>query len=142
MRALLPPAPCAVCAVENAAYKCPKCEARYCSVKCCKEHKISSCLTAATPQLIEKDVGVTEDVKKEEEVDIDSRFKLLTEDSKRRLEENPRVQTVLKSKRLRQDLEKIDSGGQDRQRLLRLARSSPEFEQFVTLLLRTIGNDR
>lgn len=31
---------CGVCGMDDGKYKCPKCRLPYCSVKCCKEHKL------------------------------------------------------------------------------------------------------
>ena len=42
--AILPPAGCSVCKIvqenEPPKYKCPKCRASYCSVACCRKHKL------------------------------------------------------------------------------------------------------
>lgn len=32
---------CGVCGIDDGKYKCPKCRLPYCSVKCCKEHKLN-----------------------------------------------------------------------------------------------------
>ncbi|GFH50242.1 hypothetical protein CTEN210_06718 [Chaetoceros tenuissimus] len=39
---------CGVCGIDDGKYKCPKCRVPYCSVKCCKEHKLQ-CMNAASP---------------------------------------------------------------------------------------------
>ena len=39
---------CGVCGIDDGKYKCPKCRVPYCSVKCCKEHKLQ-CTNAAPP---------------------------------------------------------------------------------------------
>ncbi|KAJ2805181.1 Zinc finger HIT domain-containing protein 3 [Coemansia helicoidea] len=41
-------APCTVCG-EAAKYKCPACEARYCSVGCCRAHRAEGCMPQAQP---------------------------------------------------------------------------------------------
>ncbi|XP_012524444.2 zinc finger HIT domain-containing protein 3 [Monomorium pharaonis] len=34
---------CCVCGKDGASYKCPTCRAPYCSIGCCKEHKVQPC---------------------------------------------------------------------------------------------------
>ncbi|XP_020279017.1 zinc finger HIT domain-containing protein 3 [Pseudomyrmex gracilis] len=40
---------CCVCGKDVAPYKCPKCRQPYCSVACCKNHKIQPCTSPELP---------------------------------------------------------------------------------------------
>ena len=70
--------------------------------------------------------------------DGDTASSLLTDVQKQELLEDARLKSALRSKRLRDVLEDIDSAP-DRQQRLRAARMNPEFEQFVKQLLGTVG---
>ncbi|EGD80769.1 hypothetical protein PTSG_01357 [Salpingoeca rosetta] len=41
---------CGVCTEENPKYKCPRCELRYCSLKCYKQHKQVPCEPAPSTE--------------------------------------------------------------------------------------------
>ncbi|CAN0061610.1 unnamed protein product [Ectocarpus fasciculatus] len=123
---------CGICSSDNAAYRCPQCDTRYCSVPCCRDHKESCNKERSRDRSDDPSDNMGSEGK--EIAAGDTSFSLLTEAQKLKLLENDRLKSALRSKRLRDVLEDIDSAP-DRQKRLRVARMNPEFEEFVQQLL-------
>ena len=51
---------CGVCGIDDGKYKCPKCRVPYCSVKCCKEHKLQCTLKITTSSIDSNQTTITE----------------------------------------------------------------------------------
>jgi hypothetical protein len=128
---------CVVCQKENANYRCPCCRARYCSVTCCSTHK-TSC-----SQLDQKEKDANgeldnESLKKEAVTEScpkrEDSQRILTEAEKNKLKCSDALINQLKSKRLVDELLRIDTAD-DRQGELKKARNNPELESFMNLLL-------
>lgn len=119
---------CIVCRKAGSAYKCPKCNGPYCSVKCCQEHK---------PCHFDPENKRKAGVAFTQVEEIDS---LLREEQKAFLTESPWIHEMLKSKRLRQDINTVDSSV-DRQKTLKQFReNNPEFDAFVRKLVDELRN--
>ena len=127
---------CSVCSSDRASYRCPQCDTKYCSVSCCRVHK-ESCKKERSQDRSDKPPDGEGAVEKGK-TDGDTASSLLTDVQKQELLEDARLKSALRSKRLRDVLEDIDSAP-DRQQRLRAARMNPEFEQFVKQLLGTVG---
>jgi hypothetical protein len=140
---------CIACRAENAKYKCPKCRARYCSVACSKAHKenAEACEAmrafsntdklAIAPSTAETS-GVPLQGEEANKHDSSGQFRLLSEDEKQKLLSNEEITAAIRSKRLRDDLDTIDSA-KNRTAALRRARNNPEFEEFVQKMLKSIA---
>ena len=127
---------CTVCAEEKAAYKCPKCRGRYCSVACCAVHKLS-CSTAVAGS---NSYNQYELEQKSVENIPSHEYRLLTDQEKARLASSTDLRSRLKSKRLWADIIKIDSSN-DRQAALKKMRAKPEFEEFLQILRSTVSDE-
>jgi hypothetical protein len=125
---------CSQC-LNASKYKCPKkgCNARYCSVACCKEHK-NSC--AHIENIIDKNTTLVI-IESQNSDTRDSELNLLTDSQKETLKSSIKLNNVLKSKRLRECIVQIDSS-RNRQASLKAARKNPEFEEFIDTLLHEI----
>jgi hypothetical protein len=126
---------CDVCRAAAPRYKCPRCAARYCCVGCCRTHK-EACSAQAQTQAPEPAPAAPADTSPEgaggsaASQRFDDADRLLTDQHKAKLNENSDLRDVLRSKRLRDVLDAIDSAP-DRQKALRKARLDPAFEAFV-----------
>lgn len=146
---------CIVCLKEKANYRCPSCRERYCSVICCTRHK----LNCNNDKIInknnetneqqqeqeqqeehEKEEKVKHEEKKEEIKEMSNR--LLNEIEKNQIRHSKIINDMLKSKRLREQLLKIDSSDDNRQIELKKARKNEEFENFVNIILSVIEETR
>jgi zinc finger HIT domain-containing protein 3 len=123
---------CTVCDAQKAPYKCPKCRVKYCSVSCCSIHSKSCVATKPPIPTIEKKAECTLSTIQD---DDDT---LLSKNQKKKLQASVELRSKLKSKRLWKDICLVDTG-EDRQQALKRKRQSPEFEEFVQLLLHTVS---
>jgi hypothetical protein len=100
---------------------------------CCKTHK-ETCVPAAksTTKVI-----VTEELKPVVgfKGDNEKQYPTLTEEQKVNIFKSPELLSLLKSKRLRDDLLFIDSSDNRQETLGKMRRSNPEFESFVNNLM-------
>jgi hypothetical protein len=140
--------PCSVCDVSDGRYKCPQCRLAYCSVGCCKTHK-QSCGQKQTDTETETAVADSSSAKAHVSalippstatIDVfDSNdLAIITDLQKKQLSDCKEIRDILKSKRLRDKISEIDCSGNTRRTALKNARSNPEFEEFLDLMLRTI----
>ncbi len=122
---------CVVCSKVNSVYKCPQCSSLYCSVTCCRSHKLECGSTSATHSVNEsctslvanvitaidsaqagtKPIGAINYVNNDPLFVVDGDSSLLTDTQKQRLLASAELKTLLKSKRLRQHIDLIDLGG-------------------------------
>ncbi len=124
---------CVICQKENSAYKCPACKSHYCSLICCKTHK-ETCIPVAKVTTIPI---VTEELKPIVgfKGDNEKQFPTLTEQQKINIFKSPELLSLIKSKRLRADLQCIDTSKDRQEALGKMRRSNPEFEGFVNSLM-------
>mmetsp|Transcript_6282 Transcript_6282/g.10265 ORF Transcript_6282/g.10265 Transcript_6282/m.10265 type:complete len:201 (-) Transcript_6282:44-646(-) len=147
---------CGVCLIADSRYKCPKCRAPYCSVGCCKTHK-ETCsqlqLVKNTDNSNEHDnVSSTSEAARkthsssasapfmeDDSTELSSdQFHIITAQQKKQLSGCREVRDMLKSKRLRDKIAEIDGAGGARRAALKRARTNPEFEQFLDIMLRAV----
>jgi hypothetical protein len=125
---------CVVCQKEgvSAPYKCPRCRELYCSVACCKVHK-ETCGSDST----------NKEKKSDSQTDIVpqpfSEIVVLQPEQIKKLRDSAELRELLKSKRLRSDLEAIDTAT-DRVHALRKHRNNLEFEECAQLLLSIVSS--
>jgi len=145
-------APCSVCSTEDSKYKCPKgdCSAPYCSVKCCKIHKETTCGATTTkvvgtdekpgdaespPEVDKKGAQVKPRViSKRSDLEAKEGSTILTNEQLAKLSA---LKDVLKSKRLQEHIIGVD-GAADRSSALKKQRKNPEFEKFVQELVKVV----
>lgn len=127
---------CCVCQSKEPKYKCPKCLLPYCSVNCCKEHKLEKCVFQAP---------VTPIIKREERSIAPSNVPVqelvvLTEAQKERLRSSSKLRALLKNTRLQRHLSLINSERAERrqQKLKEIRENNPEFEEVVSLFLEAV----
>ena len=134
---------CIVCNVNKCSYKCPRCSAKYCSSKCCQVHKSSCATTLATTNVPSDDHDTTAsctDDRKESNYPDSASMLVLKPDEIEILRKSVVLKSMLQSKRLRNDIEAVDASGKHRlTNLKRLRQHKPEFDEFVTTMLREIG---
>lgn len=131
-----PAASCCVCQSKEPKYKCPKCLLPYCSVNCCKEHKLEKCVFQAP---------VTPIIKHEERPIVPSNVPaqelvVLTEAQKERLRSSSKLRALLKNTRLQRHLSLINDERAERrqQKLKEIRENNPEFEEVVSLFLEAV----
>ena len=120
---------CNVCKENDSKYRCPSCRMCYCSLQCSKIHK-----TECYPPIISADESKDN---KETNNDGDE-FILLSTEQKSDLINSNEIQDALKSTRLKNDLIAIDSA-KNRQSVLKRARNKPEFEEFISKILKVVN---
>eukprot|EP01036_Dinobryon_divergens_P026754 gene26754-35436_t len=145
-------------------YRCPvaKCIARYCSVACCKSHKIfahsavtvttadgedqsNNATTVASPEAVISDIQTEENISVQRPAGSTDGVIILTELQKDRLAHDSKIIQMLGSKRLRQQISLVDHGdngdghGDHRTKMLQTLRhSDAEFNSFIERLLETV----
>uniref|UniRef100_A0A0A9XE79 Zinc finger HIT domain-containing protein 3 n=1 Tax=Lygus hesperus TaxID=30085 RepID=A0A0A9XE79_LYGHE len=131
---------CVVCSKsDDVKYKCPTCKGPYCSVQCCKEHKLTNCTKsekishegssisdagAAVVQQRPKYIYETEDTVAIERLE--------------RLKDSRKLREMLGNPHLRQMLETIDRSG-DAAALIGEAMKEPIFTEMADECLRVIS---
>lgn len=136
---------CCIC-LGPSKYRCPKCPERYCSVKCCKEHKQIHVEAVASTNLDAKGADPAnatseEDshVKTQAVSSSEDTKTLLSDKQKGRLTSSSYIKDMLKSERLRKHIESIDQS-HDRGRALKKLRSNnKEFNEFVSKMVDLVG---
>jgi hypothetical protein len=154
---------CVVCGSQDLSkkYRCPKCRCRYCSLDCCRVHK-PVCPGKPADQDVSSTTatGVPRGVKRSAEDDALDELVVqravaflspspvgaqahekgwrLTEFQLRKLAQSSKLKSAYGNAKLQELIRSIDSDP-DREKALKLARAKPQFEEFVTLLLREIG---
>jgi zinc finger HIT domain-containing protein 3 len=142
---------CCVCQEAGGRYKCPKCRLPYCSVSCCRTHKEacgqqqlqaesdidikSSTTSPSTSAIVCPPPTIANDSSSNCSGSND--LDIITDLQKQQLANCKEVRDMLKSKRMRDKIAEIDGAGGARRDVLKKARSNPEFEGFVDLMLRT-----
>lgn len=132
---------CLVCNKSEAKYKCPTCKLRYCSVPCCKSHRMNSdnCIpntsdTSRRHMELISNVEISTNSTEQHELQLNA-----TQIQK--LSSSLYIKDMIQSKRLREDLIKIDSGN-DRLNILRLMRlKNTELNEFFVRLMEEISDD-
>lgn len=134
---------CSVCQKAGCSYKCPKCFSPYCSAGCWSTHK-TTCPALQTDELAKPSDDSTK--KKPEDKSAKDEKKIAQTDivilqpgEKAGLIRSTELRSLLKSKRLRDDISCIDSS-KDRQAALKAMRAkNPEFGAFVDILLDSVN---
>ena len=125
---------CIVCSKSGSKYKCPKCRDSYCSVACCKVHRdLCKEEEKSAPSKDEDDSKKNENgTKTLSGVDV------LSSQQMEKLSKDPYISKMLRSKRLREHINAIDSA-KDRAGALKTRRkSNVEFHTFAQKVLETI----
>ena len=142
---------CCICSKSGCSYKCPKCLSPYCSSACCTTHK-ESCSTfvlSATGDNAEKkhdeignQVALLTDMSADSVATVKSKateLVILQPTEKEGIVQSQELRSLLKSKRLRDDIALVDSS-KDRQAALKALRArNPEFNSFVDVLLTCVN---
>ena len=122
---------CTICSSPSSKYKCAKCRVPYCCVKCYSVHKEVCC------------AGEGQELRKSEEsttVAKDSRSEaIIPIEHLHALDKDADIQALLRSKRLAEHILMIDDAGDRPLALKRLRDSHPEFNGFVTSVLRIVN---
>jgi len=133
---------CSICQKAGCSYKCPKCLSPYCSAGCWATHK-TTCPALQTEESSKPSGDFrTQNIEvkdaKEEKKLAQSDIVILQPSEKAGLIRSTELRSLLKSKRLRDDISCIDSS-KDRQAALKAMRAkNPEFGAFVDVLLDSI----
>ncbi|KAF7988983.1 hypothetical protein HCN44_007293 [Aphidius gifuensis] len=93
---------CSVCETNNALYKCPACKTPYCSIECCKNHKLNKCETSiaddknnnSTDESLEKKFEYN--FPTEDTVPLDKLELLRSNDDVKQCLANPHVRDIIK----------------------------------------------
>ena len=140
---------CVICSVAESKYRCPACRSLYCSVACSKAHKASGECTkvegAVRPPPVPCTVtpssgaaaAVVATVPRPVARPEEALTEFLSAAQKSALAADEDVRGLVRSKRLRDQLERVNSAP-DRQAELKKARLIPEFEKFVSKMLHAI----
>ena len=119
-----------MCTSENAKYKCPKCMDKYCSVTCCKHHKVAC---------VGSDTSFKTKVSASNE---GNESLLLKPEHIKLLNESTWLRSILGSKRLQDDVMAVETSGNRQSALKKLRSKNTEFENFVSQLLKEIGHNQ
>ena len=132
---------CSVCQQVGNKYKCPKCRAIYCSMACNTVHKTCCQPTTSSP------AGTST-----EEQPLDNKTRRstfttnntttthvkLSNEALQLLSKSTSLQKALQSKRLREDILKVETASNRQVALKKLRIQNPEFEEFVQSLVRVV----
>jgi hypothetical protein len=136
---------CVVCQKVNSSYKCPKCLSPYCCSGCWATHKQSCAaqLVANAVDSVAVDIlAPVAPVESMRTISKDQKAAILLPEQREGLRKSKELRSLLKSKRLRDDITCIDSSA-DRQATLKAMRTkNPEFNQFVDLLLKSVSDNK
>ena len=129
---------CVVCQEASNKYKCPKCKAIYCSVKCYKVHKEQDCQRGTPGQSNSSDAPDT-NIDTEEKVMVDEDLpKVLSTQQLNKLSSSSYIKSTLKSKRLREHVVAIDSivnSNERRNELHKMRKNNVQFNEFIVKML-------
>ncbi|PIA13779.1 hypothetical protein COEREDRAFT_48341 [Coemansia reversa NRRL 1564] len=133
---------CTVCSEAASKYKCPNCEAGYCSVGCFRIHKSEPCVSSADRRATVQSNSVKTELKhnsshdsnnEEDDDDEEKQHRLTLEDLKR-LDNSVPVKEMLTDPRLRTLLEAVRRDSNPTQSI-RVHRQRSDFEQLVQAML-------
>jgi hypothetical protein len=119
---------CQVCSSSSSKYKCAKCRVPYCCVKCYSTHKD----ICAGKEQKRSDLESTN--QKESHSDA-----IIPIEHLQALDKDSEIQVLLRSKRLAEHILMIDDAGDRPLALKRLRDTHPEFNGFVTNVLRVVN---
>ncbi len=120
---------CRVCREAEAKYKCPTCRIPFCSVACSKVHKQTPCTPPPPPEPVAPPPLAKNGKQKEEDEKV-----TLTDEQRRGLDNSEKVQSKMKSARLRRDLAAI-LGAADPGAALSAAMQDEDFVSFCDDIL-------
>ena len=135
---------CSVCLQARSKYKCPKCRASSCTVACSILHK-----TCCQPIIISPKPTTEEEQQQSlkhntrrhtfssNETTTTTHIKLSNQ-ALQLLTTSTTVQKSLQSKRLREDILKVETASNRQDALKKLRTQNPEFEEFVQSLVRVV----
>lgn len=134
---------CVTCCKENCSYKCPKCLSPYCSLGCWGSHKLLCPAIVSKPGAddavpVPANQDVLSMIAKSVESTRDDQIEILQPSEKEGIRKSTKLQSLLKSKRLRDDILCVDSSSDRAAALKAMRTKNPEFNQFVEDLLRTV----
>ncbi|CAO3632610.1 unnamed protein product [Cunninghamella echinulata] len=128
---------CTICQEAASKYKCSTCRIPYCSLTCYKSHKEIPCQNMPPPEtepVMKNKTKKNKEQEIEEEEEDNSR---LSQEQLQLLAQSPQIKSLLKHKKLRELISKIDESSQP-EKILETIRSEDEgFEEFLQLLLQT-----
>ncbi|KAJ2157312.1 hypothetical protein GGF46_004589 [Coemansia sp. RSA 552] len=122
---------CTVCSDSAAKYKCPKCEAGYCSVKCFRVHKTEPCQAPATGSRGPPPAG---DAAGSSERNDDEEAHRLTAEDLQKLGGSEHVKQMLADPDIRALVEAARRDP-DPVQAVRLLRQRPDFERLAQALI-------
>jgi hypothetical protein len=129
---------CTMCSTADAKYKCPTCFARYCSVACCKEHKVTPCSAPTTvpkPAPSASSGGASAATTSTADGGAGERdAERVSAATLARLEESGELRTLLRNEHLQHLLRGIDCAN-DSEALVKAAMELPVFVEFVDTCL-------
>lgn len=134
---------CSICHQSVSKYKCPKCRAQYCSLTCSNLHK-TCCQPTATVSLPttteEEDQPLKQNTRRNTFTsnDTTTTHVKLSNKALDLLTTSAIVQKSLQSKRLREDILKVETASNRQEALKKLRTQNPEFEEFVQSLVRVV----
>ncbi|KAJ2796186.1 hypothetical protein H4R20_005613 [Coemansia guatemalensis] len=142
---------CTVCDEAVSKYKCPKCEAGYCSVGCFRIHKSEPCVSSAdrhaaaqsTSVEARKDsaAGGRDANSNDDEDDDEEKQHRLTPEDLQKLDSSIAVKELLADPRTRALLEAVRRDANPTQ-AIRMHRQRPDFEQLVQAMLDATAGHR
>ncbi|KAJ2611297.1 Zinc finger HIT domain-containing protein 3 [Coemansia sp. RSA 1365] len=134
---------CTVCGEAASKYKCPNCEAGYCSVGCFRIHKSEPCVSSADRRAAAQSSSVKTEQQhesshnsniEEEEDDEEEKLHRLTLEDLKKLDNSVPVKKMLTDPRLRTLLEAVRQDSNPIQSI-RVHRQRSDFEQLVQAML-------
>ena len=138
---------CIICTKENSSYKCPQCFSRYCSLACCKSHKLI-CTQALSSNSNSKAPIVTtfsspqptiEATIVKNEIEDTSASQLLTPLQLEILSKSSYINDMLKSPLLCKHILEVDKAS-DRQGELRKKRKvNKDFDEFIMTMMKEVS---
>ena len=137
---------CSICHQSGNKYKCPRCRAIYCSMACNTLHKTSCC------QPVTSSTGATITEEKPEQTQLDHKTRRgtfsasdtttthvkLPNEALHLLTKSESLQKALQSKRLRDDILKVETASNRQVALKKLRIENPEFEEFIQSLVQAV----
>ncbi|XP_023027678.1 zinc finger HIT domain-containing protein 3 [Leptinotarsa decemlineata] len=126
---------CDICQ-EPGTYKCPTCLIFYCSVKCCKQHRQTSCAVAIYKNTSQKDGEVSNATKKRK---IDPPVSFDTKKLKS-LKTDEELNKLLTNSHLRSLLITVD-GSENADEIMQKAMQEPIFVEFADACLKAVNQN-
>ncbi|XP_026761893.2 zinc finger HIT domain-containing protein 3 [Galleria mellonella] len=110
-------------------YKCPTCLQPYCSVLCCKEHKLNPCSAPSKPEVCASKPSLSYEFPTEDTVAPEKLELLRNSTELKKCLENPHVRTIL---------ELLDKSPHPDE-LIQKYMQEPIFTEFVDICLNTVA---